>query len=144
VTTVGSGDLFLEDLRAWREKNLATLDMKGVFPLWKRNTSVLAGEIIDMGFRARLLCVEAKVGPGFVGRSYDRALLRDLPADVDPCGENGEFQSYVHDGPIFRSPVAIEVGQIVVRDGRYYADLLPAGAGETAPVAEASAIPPVT
>jgi diphthamide synthase (EF-2-diphthine--ammonia ligase) len=79
-----------------------------------------------------------------VGRSYDRALLRDLPADVDPCGENGEFQSYVHDGPIFRSPVAIEVGQIVVRDGRYYADLLPAGAGETAPVAEASAIPPVT
>jgi uncharacterized protein (TIGR00290 family) len=143
VTSVGFGDLFLEDLRAWREKNLATLDMKGVFPLWKRDTSVLAGEIIDLGFKARLSCVEGKVGPGYVGRSYDRALLRDLPADVDPCGEYGEFHSYVHDGPIFRAPVEIEVGQIVVRDGRYYADLLPASAGEAVPVAEAAAIPPV-
>lgn len=117
--------------------------MKGVFPLWKRDTSALALEIIDLGFKARLSCVEGKVGSGFVGRSYDRALLRDLPAGIDPCGEYGEFHSYVHDGPIFRKPVEIEVGQIVVRDGRYYADLLLAGSDELKAGIEAAAIPPV-
>lgn len=142
ISAVGFGDLFLQDLRAWREKNLATLDMKGVFPLWMRDTFTLAREIIDLGFKARLSCVEGKVGPGFVGRSYDRALLDDLPAGIDPCGEYGEFHSYVYDGPIFQKPVAIEVGEIVVRDGRYYADLLPAGASKTA-AAGAAAIPPV-
>jgi uncharacterized protein (TIGR00290 family) len=143
VLAVGFGDLFLEDLRAWREKNLAILDMKGVFPLWKRDTSALALEIIDLGFRARLSCVEGKVGPGFVGRSYGRALLCELPAGIDPCGEYGEFHSYVHDGPIFRKPVEIEVGQIVVRDGRYYADLLLVGSDELKTGIEAAAIPPV-
>jgi uncharacterized protein (TIGR00290 family) len=143
IEAVGFGDLFLEDLRAWREKNLAKLGMRGIFPLWKRDTAALAGEIIDLGFRARLSCVEGRVGPGFVGRSYDRALLRDLPAGVDPCGEYGEFHSYVHDGPIFRFPVEIRVGEIVVRDGRYYADLLPAGATNAEPGVRPEAIPPV-
>jgi diphthamide synthase (EF-2-diphthine--ammonia ligase) len=78
-----------------------------------------------MGFRAYLSCVEGKVGPGFVGRAFDESLLTDLPAGIDPCGEYGEFHSYVYDGPIFQRPVGVRVGEIVVRDGRYYADLLP-------------------
>jgi uncharacterized protein (TIGR00290 family) len=142
VTTVGFGDLFLADLRAWREKNLAQLEMKGVFPLWKRDTTALAQEIISLGFKAYLSCVEGKVGPGFVGRPYDQQLLRDLPATVDPCGEYGEFHSFVYDGPIFKIPVAVNVGQTVIRDGRYYADLLP----ESLNAAEepvAAAMPPI-
>jgi uncharacterized protein (TIGR00290 family) len=127
VRTVGFGDLFLEDLRAWRETNLAKAGMRGAFPIWKRDTTKLASEIIAMGFKAYLSCVEGKVGPGFVGRPYDLDLLRDLPREVDPCGEYGEFHSFVYDGPIFTAPLDVRVGEIVIRDGRYYADLLPAG-----------------
>ncbi len=127
VLTVGFGDLFLEDLRAYREKNLARAGMTGVFPIWKRETHALARRIIAMGFKAILTCVEGKVGAGFAGRDYDESLLAELPPEVDPCGEYGEFHTYVHDGPCFRRPVAVEVGVRVVRDGRYYADLLPAG-----------------
>jgi uncharacterized protein (TIGR00290 family) len=142
VSTVGFGDLFLEDLRAWREQNLAKAGMSGVFPLWKRDTSALSRQMIAMGFKAILSCVEGKVGPGFVGRAYDERLLADLPAGVDPCGEYGEFHSFVHDGPCFGKSVPVRVGEIVVRDGRYYADLLP---GEQAALAGCSAgdIPPV-
>lgn len=140
IETVGFGDLFLEDLRAWRENNLAKAGMRGVFPLWKRDTAKLAREVIAMGFRAYLSCVEGKVGPGFVGRAFDESLLADLPAGVDPCGEYGEFHSYVYDGPIFQRPVAVRVGESVVRDGRYYADLLPEASFVEC---EASAIPPV-
>jgi uncharacterized protein (TIGR00290 family) len=142
VQTVAFGDLFLEDLRAWREANLAKAGMRGLFPIWKRDTTKLAREAIEMGFKAYLSCVEGKVGPGFVGRSYDTDLLRDLPAAIDPCGEYGEFHSFVYDGPIFHRPVAVRVGEIVNRDGRYYADLLP----EELPVSEthlAELIPPV-
>ncbi len=142
VETVGFGDLFLEDLRAWREKNLATIGMKAVFPLWKRPTSELAREIIALGFKGYLSCVEGKVGPGFAGRSFDNQLLSDLPAAIDPCGENGEFHTFVYAGPIFAQPLEIEVGQIVIRDGRYYADLLPSHASDTSVLTEA-AIPPV-
>ena len=124
ITTIGFGDLFLEDLRVWRETSLAKDGMKALFPLWKRDTSALAREIIALGFKACLSCVEGKVGPGFVGRSYDADLLRDLPPGIDPCGEYGEFHSFVYDGPIFRRPVSVVVGQRVIRDGRYYADLL--------------------
>jgi uncharacterized protein (TIGR00290 family) len=142
VHTVGFGDLFLEDLRAWREQNLAKGGMQGIFPLWKRDTTELAHEIIDMGFKACLSCVEGKVGPGFVGRTYDADLLGDLPAGTDPCGEYGEFHTFVHAGPIFKNPVDVRVGQIVIREGRHYADLLPAGmaASETE---LAELIPPV-
>jgi uncharacterized protein (TIGR00290 family) len=142
VRTVAFGDLFLEDLRAWREGNLAKAGMQGVFPVWKRDTAQFAKEVITMGFKAYLSCVEGKVGPGFVGRSYDLDLLRDLPPGIDPCGEYGEFHSFVYDGPIFSHPVAVQVGEIVVRDGRYYADLLPTGrAVLEADLAES--IPPV-
>jgi uncharacterized protein (TIGR00290 family) len=125
VETVAFGDLFLEDLRTYRERNLAQANMRGVFPLWKRDTAHLAREIIALGFKSYLSCVEGKVGPGFAGRAFDRDLLAALPAGTDPCGEHGEFHTYVYDGPIFRRPVAVGVGDIVIRDGRYYADLLP-------------------
>jgi uncharacterized protein (TIGR00290 family) len=134
VQTVGFGDLFLEDLRAWREQNLAKVSMRGLFPIWKRDTTQLAREVIAMGFKAYLSCVEGKVGPGFVGRPFDYDLLKDLPADVDP--------SFVYDGPIFQYPVPVRVGEIVVREGRYYADLLPEAS--TAPIeCVAEMIPPV-
>ena len=126
VYAVGFGDLFLEDLRAWREANLAKAGMTGIFPIWKRPTDQLARTIIAMGFKAILSCVEGKVGPGFAGRSYDERLLEDLPAGIDPCGEYGEFHSFVYDGPCFRRAVPVVVGETVVRDGRYYADLLSA------------------
>jgi uncharacterized protein (TIGR00290 family) len=125
VETVGFGDLFLEDLRAWREANLAKAGMRGVFPIWKRDTMIVAREMIRLGYKAYLSCVEGKVGSGFVGRLYDEELLRALPLGIDPCGENGEFHSFVFDGPIFKRPVSVRVGEIVTRDGRYYADLLP-------------------
>jgi uncharacterized protein (TIGR00290 family) len=125
VQTVGFGDLFLEDLRAWRETNLAKAGMRGVFPIWKRDTTQLARQVVAMGFKAFVSCVEGKVGPGFVGRAYDAEFVRDLPTGIDPCGEYGEFHTFVYDGPIFKRPVAVRVGEIVTRDGRHYADLLP-------------------
>jgi uncharacterized protein (TIGR00290 family) len=141
VYTIGFGDLFLADLRAWREQNLAKAAMRGVFPIWKRDTTRLAREIITMGFRAILSCVEGKVGPGFAGRHFDERLLDELPAGIDPCGENGEFHSFVYDGPCFHKPLAVTVGETVIRDGRYYADLLPAGT--PVEVCAAGDIPPV-
>lgn len=141
IVTVGFGDLFLEDLREWREKNLAKAGMRGIFPLWHRDTAQLARDVIAMGFRAYLSCVEGKVGAGFVGRAFDRSLLDDLPQGIDPCGEYGEFHTFVYDGPIFRKPVTVQVGDVVMRDGRYYADLVPEG---TAVVeCEVETIPPV-
>jgi uncharacterized protein (TIGR00290 family) len=124
VETVGFGDLFLEDLRAWREANLAKAGMRGVFPIWKRNTTELAHEVIRLGYKACLSCVEAIVGSGFAGRLYDEEFLSELPSTIDPCGENGEFHSFVFDGPIFKRPIAVTVGKRVVRDGRHYADLV--------------------
>jgi len=142
VYTVGFGDLFLEDLRAWRERNMAKAGMSGVFPIWKRDTHQLSRQIIAMGFKAILSCVEGKVGPGFVGRAYDERLLEDLPAGIDPCGEYGEFHSFVYDGPCFGRPVAVKVGETVMRDERYYADLLLAESAAPVPCA-AGDIPPV-
>ena len=141
VETVAFGDLFLEDLRAYRERNLARAGMRGLFPLWKRDTTKLAREVIAIGFKSYLSCVEARVGPGFVGRPYDHELLAALPAGTDPCGEYGEFHTFVFDGPIFKQPVAVRVGEIVIRDGRHYADLLPDTAALTS--CEVAAIPPV-
>jgi uncharacterized protein (TIGR00290 family) len=142
VYVVGFGDLFLEDLRAWRENNLAKAEMTGVFPIWKRDTHQLARQIIAMGFKAILSCVEGKVGTGFAGRTYDESLLADLPAGIDPCGEYGEFHSFVHDGPCFGRRVPVTVGETVNRDGRYYSDLLLAGTAAPTFCA-ASEIPPV-
>ena len=142
VFTVGFGDLFLEDLRAWREANLAKAGMRGVFPIWKRDTRQLARQVIAMGFKAILSCVEGKVGTGFAGRPYDDRLLDDLPEGIDPCGEYGEFHSFVYDGPCFRQPLAVTVGETVTRDGRHYADLLLAGSAEEA-ACVAGEMPPV-
>jgi uncharacterized protein (TIGR00290 family) len=125
VHTVAFGDLFLADLRAWREANLAKAGMHGVFPIWKRDTTELAHEVIRIGYKAYVSCVEANVGPGFAGKLYDEQFLADLPSGTDPCGENGEFHSFVFDGPIFKRPVSLRVGETVTRDGRYYADLVP-------------------
>ena len=126
VRTVAFGDLFLEDLRAWREVNLAKAGMRGLFPIWKRDTTEMAHEVIRLGYKAYLSCVEAVVGVNVVGRLYDEKFLSDLPPTIDPCGENGEFHSFVFDGPIFKTPVAVTVGERVIRDGRHYADLLSA------------------
>jgi uncharacterized protein (TIGR00290 family) len=126
VWAVAFGDIFLEDLRAYRERNLARVGMRGVFPIWHRDTAELVRTFIGLGFRACLACVDGtKLGREFAGRAIDGALLRDLPAEVDPCGENGEFHSFVYDGPIFRQPVRVTVGEVVARDSRYFADLLP-------------------
>ena len=137
VEVVAYGDLFLEDIRAWREASLARLGMRAFFPIWKRDTSELAHEVIRAGYRAYTSCVEGAVGREFVGRLYDENFVAQLPAGVDPCGERGEFHSFVFDGPPFRSPVAVEVGEIVARDGRFYADLLsPSSAAPRSAVAE--------
>ena len=120
------GDLFLEDVRAYREARLADAGMTAVFPLWRRPTAALAREMIAAGVEARLVSVDLKALPReFAGRRFDRALLAELPSGVDPCGENGEFHSFVSAGPMLTRAVAVTVGEIVVRDGFAYADLLP-------------------
>lgn len=142
VLHVGHGDLFLADLRAYRERNLAKLGMTGVFPLWGRDTKQLVDDFVAAGFRAVLCCVEgAKLDASFVGRELDLQLVADLPPGIDPCGENGEYHSFVYRGPIFRWPLAIDIGHKVCRDNRHYIDLLLA-AGDRAELA-AAAIPPV-
>lgn len=119
------GDLFLEDVRAYRERQLAGTGIEPVFPLWGRDTQALAHELQREGVVATLSCVDlAKLPQEFVGRRWDAALLRELPQGVDPCGEHGEFHSFVSDGPGFARPIAITVGEIVVRDGFAFADLI--------------------
>jgi uncharacterized protein (TIGR00290 family) len=143
VRLVAHGDIFLEDLRAYRERNLAKIGMQGLFPLWKQDTNQLMHKLIKSGFKAYLSCVDgAKLGATFAGRPIDLQLLRDLPAGVDPCGEYGEYHSFVYDGPIFRRPVPVRVGAVVLRDDRYYADLLPGEVGAADSMVPAS-VPPV-
>jgi uncharacterized protein (TIGR00290 family) len=126
VTQVAFGDLFLADIRAYRERQLAALEMTARFPLWQRDTSVLAREFIALRFRAILVCVDPKrLDASFAGRSFDAELLADLPRDVDPCGENGEFHTFVTDGPIFNTPVQCTRGEVVTREGFVFCDLLP-------------------
>jgi uncharacterized protein (TIGR00290 family) len=123
---VAFGDLFLEDIRRYREERLQAMELQAFFPVWERDTARLAHDFIDRGFRARLVCVDTQqLDASFVGRPYDAELLADLPATVDPCGENGEFHTFVSDGPEFTSPVRYEVGETFVRDGRFaHVDLL--------------------
>jgi len=126
LDTVVFGDLFLADIRAYRERMLARLGLRGLFPLWLRDTRSLAHEFVRLGYRAVLVCVDAAQLAGeFAGREFDADLLRDLPPDVDPCGENGEFHTFVYAGPGLREPVSHERGPLVVRDGRFvYCDLV--------------------
>ncbi len=128
VLTVAFGDIFLQDLREYRQRNLAKVGMKAIFPIWGRDTTEIVQTFIALGFKAYLTCVDGeKLGAEFAGRPIDADLIRDLPDGVDPCGENGEFHSYVYDGPIFQRPVEVSAGEVVLRDVRYFADLIPAG-----------------
>jgi uncharacterized protein (TIGR00290 family) len=128
VTAMAFGDLFLEDVRHYRERQLTGTGLRPLFPLWGRPTRALAEEMIDGGLQARLTCVDQRVLPAaFAGRPFDLALLHDLPPSVDPCGENGEFHSFAWDGPMFRHPVPVTPGVVVERDGFVFADLLPEG-----------------
>jgi uncharacterized protein (TIGR00290 family) len=121
------GDIFLEDIRKYREGILSKIGMKGIFPLWKKDTRQLARSFIDLGFKAVVTCIDSKsLGKDFVGREFDRQFLADLPSNVDPCGENGEFHSFVYDGPIFSEKVFFTKGETVLRENRfYYCDLVP-------------------
>ena len=137
------GDIFLEDLRRWREENLGRVGMRGVFPIWKVDTRELIREFFALGFGTVVCCVnDAYLDETAVGQNIDETFIRSLPANVDPCGENGEFHTFVYDGPCFDRSVAIQVGETVVRDGRFYADLVFAESEASVPCA-ASDIPPV-
>ena len=126
VQAIAFGDLFLTDIRAYREKQLAGTGLEPLFPVWQIPTDELARAMIDSGLRAKITCVDSKaLIPCFAGRDFDSSFLQDLPAAVDPCGENGEFHSFVYDGPMFQTPVPVLVGEIVHRDGFVFADLLP-------------------
>ena len=123
ITHVVFGDLFLADVRAYRERQLAAHGLTPVFPLWQRDTRELAREMVASGLRARLTCVDPKVlDRRFAGRAFDDALLAELPASVDPCGERGEFHTFVTHSPAFSSPIDVSVGEIVERDGFVFAD----------------------
>ncbi len=120
------GDLFLEDIRAYREERLAGSGIEPLFPLWGRPTDTLAGEMLANGIKAVVTCVDPRQVPAeLAGHHYDAQFLASLPAGVDPCGERGEFHTFVFDGPGFSSPIPIEVGQVVERDGFVFCDVLP-------------------
>jgi len=122
---MASGDLFLEDVRAYRQERLAEAGKGALFPLWGRDTRALAREFLDDGFEAVVCCLDpGKLDPSFAGRPYDANFLADLPDDVDPCGERGEFHTFVHAGPVLSGPVGVRVGEVVERDGFVFCDLV--------------------
>jgi uncharacterized protein (TIGR00290 family) len=125
VPYMAFGDIFLEDVRRYREENLKKIGIKGIFPLWGRDTAKLAQKFIDLGFKAIITCIDSKfLDESFVGRIYDEDFLQELPPNVDPCGENGEFHSFVYDGPIFKSRIPFKIGETVLQDGFYFCDLM--------------------
>ena len=125
ITMMAFGDLFLEDVRRYRETQLAGTGLTPIFPIWGLPTDALARDMVAAGLRARLTCVDPKQLPAsFAGREFDAALLADLPVGVDPCGERGEFHTFAYAGPMFRHPVPIQTGEIVIRDGFVFADLI--------------------
>ncbi len=118
---VAFGDIFLEDVKKYREKKLSILGLKGMFPLWKRNTLEIANTFIDLGYKAIITCVDAQfLEKKYVGRIFDKRFLSELPPNVDPCVENGEFHSFVHNGPIFKKKISFTKGEIVLRENRFY------------------------
>jgi uncharacterized protein (TIGR00290 family) len=127
IDCVAFGDLFLTDVRAYRERQLSGTGLTPVFPLWQLPTPTLAREMIAAGLKATLTCVDPrKLDPGFAGRRFDEELLADFPTDVDPCGENGEFHSFAYAGPMFSKEIAVTPGETVTRDGFVFADLVAA------------------
>jgi uncharacterized protein (TIGR00290 family) len=126
IDHVAFADLFLEDIRAYREGQLAEVGKQGIFPIWGRDTAVLAREMIASGLRAIVVCVDPRaLDRSFAGRAFDEGLLADLPEGIDPCGEKGEFHTFVHDGPLFRAPIPCRTGEIVTRDGFFFCDVVP-------------------
>jgi uncharacterized protein (TIGR00290 family) len=126
VENVAFGDIFLEDVRNYRLENLAKLNMKGVFPIWGRNSAELAQTFITLGFKSVVSCIDTKVlDQKFLGRQIDAAFIAELPPNIDPCGENGEFHSFVYDGPIFKEKIGYKRGESVLRDSFYFCDLVP-------------------
>ncbi len=122
------GDLFLADIRAYRENLFARVGVQGVYPLWQEDTRTLADEFISAGYRAAICCVDpTKVADSLCGREYDDSLLAELPAECDPCGENGEFHTFVYDGPLFSHPVDFAKGECVRRDGFSFTDFVHGG-----------------
>ncbi len=133
VEAVAFGDLFLEDVRAYREKQMRDTGLQPLFPIWGQATTELAQQMIGAGLRAKLTCVDPKVlDPSFAGREFDRRLLADLPPGVDPCGERGEFHSFAYAGPMFRHQLDVLVGRVLNRDGFVFADVIPRSADEDA------------
>ena len=127
VSAIAFGDLFLADIRAYREQQLQGAGLEPIFPLWDFPTDRLAREMIAGGLRARIVCIDPKhLNPSFAGREFDLQLLSELPAGVDPCGENGEFHSFVYDGPMFSRAIPVTIGEQVQREGFCYCDVLPA------------------
>jgi diphthamide synthase (EF-2-diphthine--ammonia ligase) len=128
VRQIAFGDLYLRDVRDYRDRLLAPTRYRGLYPLWERPTRELAESFVADGFEATLVCVdETQIDPRFAGRRFDRSLLAELPGSADPCGETGEFHTFVHAGPIFTCPIAIVPGETVRREERFtYCDLLPA------------------
>jgi uncharacterized protein (TIGR00290 family) len=129
VLGVVFGDIFLEDVKKFRDGLLSRIGMHGIYPLWKRDTRELANHFIDLGFKAVVTVVDSQaLGKEFSGREYDKKFLADLPAGVDPCGENGEFHSFVYNGPTFTKQISFERGEVVFRENRFwYTDLVPVG-----------------
>jgi uncharacterized protein (TIGR00290 family) len=126
VQRVAFGDIFLEDLRVYRERNLARIGMEALFPIWKRDSRELARDFLRLGFQAITVCVDPRVlDSSFAGRVLDESFFADLPPSVDPCGENGEFHTFVFDGPVFQTPIRFATGEKVLRDGFCFCDLLP-------------------
>jgi diphthamide synthase (EF-2-diphthine--ammonia ligase) len=124
IEYIAFGDLFLSDIRAYREKQLENSGLQPIFPVWGLPTRELALSMIKSGVRAKLTCIDSKVlGPEFVGREFNEQLLSDFPPGIDPCGENGEFHTFVYAGPMFERDLPVELGEIVSRDGFVFADL---------------------
>lgn len=128
IQAVAFGDLFLADIRSYREKQMSAWHLDPLFPIWNMPTAELSKEMVENGLKAILTCVDPRqCPPEFVGRQYDLDFLNELPENIDPCGENGEFHTFAFDGPMFQNPVDVVAGEIVERDGFVFADLLPAG-----------------
>ena len=126
IPAVAFGDLFLQDIRDYRIKQLQGTGLEPIFPVWQIPTDQLGRDMITAGLKAKITCVDpTKVEKSFAGREYDQQLIRDLPPGVDPCGENGEFHTFVYDAPVFSAPIAIQTGEVVERDGFVFADVLP-------------------
>ena len=132
IEAIAFGDLFLEDIRAYREQRLAGTGITPLFPLWGQETAGLAKDMIAAGLGARIACLDPRqIDRRFIGRDFDAALLAELPATADPCGERGEFHTFAYAGPMFSAPIAVEPGDVVERDGFLFADLAPGGSGSS-------------